>query len=117
MFLQCFFPGDSTTYPQGAVVDGGVDGSGVPIELSFDSFSDPGVQKLVRDAYGEGGRCWRIEGTSTEISDSCTRACASALADECQRGAAGAALCPDVVVDGGFQAGDQAMTCAQVGAP
>jgi len=111
-YLKCYFP-RGTTYPQGQLIDGGVDQNGEPIELSFDSFSDPALQQTVRDAYEEGGRCWRIDSPDAiELGNGCTRACKQALVEECERPVT---LCPDVLVDGVFvvESGPQ-LTCADL---
>jgi hypothetical protein len=117
-FLRCFFPRD-TTFPEGEEIDGGVDVDGTPLIFTFDSFRDPTVQQLVREAYAENGTCWRVGNADDEkIGDACQSACALALADECARAANGQQFCPDILDGAGvaFAAGGGApeLTCASL---
>jgi hypothetical protein len=93
VYLACFFPDGGTTYPLDAGFDGGVfvDEDGVPGDperYDYDAFHDEDTQRMIFDAFGTGGYCWRsrLDGTrDTALADACRVTCRRALVADCAR--------------------------------
>lgn len=90
-YLDCFFPGGVSAYPDGTF-DGGLvpdeDGDLVPASYDYAAFDDPSTVEGIFAAFDTGGYCWRarLDGTrDPELADACAATCRRALAAECAR--------------------------------
>ncbi len=97
VYLDCFFKDGMSQYPEGTWDGGTIPASTIsedePFELEYSGFATPEAQQALRDAYGKDGICWRKkidpftpqDDLNAVVHAECTKACAMALAADCER--------------------------------